>query len=54
VGLGLGPLAVGILSQDVFASYGADSLRWALLVWQLVGFWAAVHFYFAGEALRED
>jgi MFS family permease len=54
VGLGLGPLAVGTLSDAVFASYGTDSLRWALLVWQCVGFWAAVHFYFAGRALRAD
>jgi predicted MFS family arabinose efflux permease len=54
VGLGLGPLAVGILSQDVFAAFGADSLRWALLIWQCVGFWAAVHFYFAGTALGES
>ncbi len=52
VGLGIGPLAVGALSDLVFAPYGEDSLRYALLVWQLVGLWAAVHFYFAGENLR--
>ncbi len=54
VGLGLGPLAVGIMSQIVFAQYGEDSLRYALLVWQLVGFWAAIHFYLAGERLAID
>ena len=52
VGLGLGPLAVGALSGIVFARYGEDSLRYALLVWQFVGFWAAIHFYFAGKRLR--
>jgi predicted MFS family arabinose efflux permease len=51
VGLGLGPLAVGAMSQIAFAKYGADSLRYALLVWQLVGFWAAIHFYLGGAAL---
>lgn len=51
VGLGLGPLAVGAMSQIVFAKYGADSLRYALLVWQLVGLWAAIHFYLGGAAL---
>lgn len=51
IGLGLGPLAVGSMSQIVFARYGEDSLRYALLVWQCVGFWAAAHFYFAGKLL---
>ncbi|MGL5116199.1 MAG: spinster family MFS transporter [Beijerinckiaceae bacterium] len=51
VGLGVGPLAVGYLSQVIFAEHGADSLRWALFSWQCVGFWAAVHFYLAGRYL---
>ena len=54
VGLGLGPLAVGALSQIAFAGFGEDSLRYALLVWQFVGFWAAVHFYIGGAALKSD
>jgi predicted MFS family arabinose efflux permease len=53
VGLGLGPIAVGTMSQTLFAQYGADSLRYALLTWQLVGFWAAIHFYLAGAALKD-
>lgn len=52
VGLGLGPLAVGALSDIVFARHGEDSLRYALLVWQFVGLWAAFHFYLAGKRLR--
>jgi MFS family permease len=54
VGMGAGPLAVGAMSDLVFAHYGEDSLRYALFVWQLVGLWAAVHFYFAGDKLRSD
>jgi predicted MFS family arabinose efflux permease len=52
VGLGLGPVAVGAMSDFVFAGDGAHSLRYALLVWQCLGFWAAIHFYFAGRNLR--
>jgi hypothetical protein len=52
VGLGLGPLAVGAMSQFAFAQEGDDSLRYALLVWQFVGLWAAVHYYFAGRLLK--
>jgi predicted MFS family arabinose efflux permease len=54
VGLGFGPLAVGALSDLVFARYGENSLRYALLVWQCVGLWAAVHFYFAGKRLSPN
>jgi MFS family permease len=52
VGLGLGPLAVGTMSQITFASYGEDSLRYALVVWQCVGLWAAIHYYLAGRLLQ--
>jgi MFS family permease len=51
IGLGLGPLAVGAMSDLVFARYGEDSLRYALFAWQCVGFWAAIHFYWAGARL---
>jgi MFS family permease len=54
VGLGLGPLAVGAMSQYAFASYGEDSLRYALAIWQCVGLWAAVHYYLAGRLLAVD
>ena len=42
------------MSEFVFAHYGEDLLRYALLIWQCVGFWAAIHFYFAGERLRSN
>jgi predicted permease len=32
IGLGLGPLSVGLLSDGLNASYGVDSLRYALLI----------------------
>jgi hypothetical protein len=48
MGLGLGPLLVGIMSDRVFAAHGEDSLRYALVVIQVAGIWGAVHFYAAG------
>jgi hypothetical protein len=52
VGLGLGPVAVGAMSDFVFESAGEHALRHALFVWQGLGFWAALHFYFAGRNLK--
>jgi len=51
VGLGLGPLLVGALSDALSGSFGKDSLRYSLAITQFLGVWGAVHFYFAGRAL---
>lgn len=51
VGLGLGPLITGALSQYVFAAMGANSLRHALVVMQVIGIWGGLHYYFAGRHL---
>ena len=55
IGLGLGPLTVGGLS-DTYAYLGAgqDALRWALLSTVPVGLWAGVHFLLAARTLRAD
>jgi predicted MFS family arabinose efflux permease len=54
IGLGVGPLLTGALSQWAFAGHGADSLRYALVVTQMIGFWGAAHFYIAGRNLKPD
>jgi predicted MFS family arabinose efflux permease len=54
IGLGLGPQAVGIISDLLAPSYGVESLRYALLISGFVNLWAAFHFYRAGLTLRED
>ncbi len=54
IGLGLGPLATGAMSQWIFRDYGADSLRYAMVVMQLIGFWGAFHYYMAGRYLRTE
>jgi hypothetical protein len=55
IGLGLGPLTVGALS-DIYAHLGggADSLRWALLSTVPVSLWAGAHFLFAAQTLRAE
>jgi MFS family permease len=52
IGLGLGPLLSGAMSEYVFAAFGADSLRYALIVMQVAGVWGGLHYYLAGRHLR--
>lgn len=55
VSLGLGPLAVGLLSDTLAASMGsADGLRWALVLASFLGIFAAIAFWIASRTLRED
>ncbi len=57
VGLGLGPLLVGALS-DVFAiSFGmgeGEGVRWALIVAAMTGLFAAGLFWMARKSIREE
>jgi predicted MFS family arabinose efflux permease len=55
VGLGLGPQAVGILSDALHPSYGVDALRYALLgTLVIASLLSALFFFRAGRTLRED
>jgi hypothetical protein len=54
--LALAPQIIGILS-DLFRVHfnaGAESLRWALLLTTLTGFWATYHFWAAARNIRHD
>ncbi|MFC4312362.1 spinster family MFS transporter [Steroidobacter flavus] len=54
--LALAPQIIGLMS-DAFLAHstaGAQSLRWALAVTTLTGFWAAYHFWAAGRDMRRD
>lgn len=51
VGLGLGPLVVGVLSDALSARYGADSLRYAMLAVVPALFWASIHWLLAAKHL---
>ncbi|MCH2169491.1 MFS transporter [Myxococcota bacterium] len=54
IGLGLGPLLVGIVSDWLQPSQGQDSLRYALMLAMCAGFWASIHALLAARSLRED
>jgi len=54
VGMGLGPLAVGALSDWLQASSGGDSLRYALLGLCPGYVWCAIHLWRAAATVMED
>jgi hypothetical protein len=55
VGLALGPLLTGMLSDALSASYGNESMRYALLtVSSLLLPWAAWHFVRAAQTIDAD
>jgi hypothetical protein len=54
VGLGLGPLTVGLLSDAGAAALGADSLRMALAIIPPLYLWAAYHFNAAARTIAAD
>jgi MFS family permease len=54
IGLGLGPLTVGILSDFFQPHYGNESLRYALICLALVNLWTASHYILAARTLRAD
>ena len=54
IGLGLGPQAVGVLSDHLADEYGQESLRYSLFLLSFINIWAAYHFYMAGKYLKQD
>lgn len=54
IGLGLGPVAVGFLSDRLEPRLGADSLRAALVAATAIYAWAALHFALAARALSRN
>jgi MFS family permease len=55
IGMGLGPQFVGLLSDLLAPRFGAESIRWSLLVTISAGaLWSAVHYFRAARTLRED
>ncbi|HYD43952.1 MAG TPA: MFS transporter [Phenylobacterium sp.] len=57
IGLGLGPLAVGALSDFFAIGMGMgknEGVRWALIVSTCAGFFAFFLFWFARKTIRED
>jgi predicted MFS family arabinose efflux permease len=54
VGLGLGPLLVGMTSDWLQPIAHQHSLRYALLLAPLVNIWSAFHFFLAARTMRDD
>jgi predicted MFS family arabinose efflux permease len=54
IGLGLGPLPAGLLSDYFTASYGDDGLRYAMLVVGLIGGFGILMFVLGARALPRD
>ena len=54
IGLGLGPLAVGIISDQLAPSLGNESLRWAMSIIIVVGAVSTIFFFIAAKKLALD
>jgi predicted MFS family arabinose efflux permease len=54
IGLGLGPLATGLISDALAAQYGINSLRYAMVIVSLIGSCSALLFYLASRYVKDD
>ena len=54
VGMGLGPFLVGALSESLGQDYGANSIRYALLIVSVTLPLSSLLFLRAAHSLRED
>jgi MFS family permease len=54
IGLGLGPLAVGILSDLYIPALGDASLRWAMVSVLLISLGGVAYYFKAAQTVRED
>ena len=53
-GLGLGPLAIGALSDHLAGPFGKESLRYAMLSFQVLLMWSAAHLLLAAKTHLDD
>ena len=54
LGLGLGPLLVGVASDVLTPTFGTESLRYALVISTAALLWAGLHFLLAARHARAD
>ena len=54
IGLGLGPLTVGAVSDALMPSLGADSIRWAIMSTAVAAFIGAGFYFNAARYVRDD
>lgn len=54
VGAGAGPLLIGLLSDALAPTMGAESLRYAMIISVTVIGWAAIHFFIGAKHLKRE
>ncbi|MDG1691385.1 MAG: MFS transporter [Alphaproteobacteria bacterium] len=54
IGLGVGPLSIGYLSDQFTPLYGPQGLGYALAAMTIVGLWGGIHYWMATLNLRDD
>ncbi len=54
IGMGLGSLVIGGMSDALTPQYGQDALRYTLLVVMAFNLWAAYHYWQAGRFMETD
>ena len=54
IGFGLGPLAVGVLSDLLVPTFGQESLRYALTLFSPGYLWVAYYYWKAGDTIEAD
>lgn len=54
IGMGLGPLLAGVLSDFLTADYGHHALKQALFLMSFLSIWGVVHYILAGRTLEAD
>ncbi len=54
IGMGLGSLLIGGLSDGLKPTYGDDALRYALLIVTVFNIWAIFHYWRAGRFIEAD
>ena len=54
IGLGIGPWALGRLSDGLQPRYGDESLRYAILIFFGAYVWSAIHYFWGARYVRGD
>ena len=54
IGLGLGPLVVGVINDQLHPTFGDEAVRYSLLLVGLCNIWAAFHSWRASKTIRQD
>jgi hypothetical protein len=54
IGLGCGPLVVGIISDALKPSLGNEALRWAMSIVIVVGIASSILFFIAAKKFARD